>query len=184
MGRGALVMTLFGAGWFGWGLNTANAFTPAISILFILFELILLAYSGFFIWKGRVLQKKYPSSPNPVRKKMNRQFGIVVVLEGAGIAIAVLIANAIHRPDLIPAWIGIVVGLHFLPLAKIFRAPVYNGAGIAMVAWCVFCWIVFRGERLTALAGIGTGAMLWATSAYIVVRAQKLVWSITTAASD
>ena len=45
---------------------------------------------------------------------------VVVVLEFTAIAILATIAYAFHRPDLAPVFAATVVGLHFLPLGKIF----------------------------------------------------------------
>jgi hypothetical protein len=178
IGRGGLVVTIFGAGWLAWGLSIANAFTLTRSLLFSIVEIVLLGCSGYFIWKGRSLRKKYPSSPSAATRRMNKQFMIVVVLELAAIAIVVVIASALHRPDLFPVLIAIVVGLHFLPLAKVFRTPIYYVSGIAITLWCVLCWILFRSNALIASAGIGTGIMLWATSAYVLLRARHIVRSL------
>lgn len=172
------MVTIFGAGWLAWGLSTADAVTPTVAVLFSIVEIVLLGYSVYFIWKGRSLRKKYPSSPSATTRSMNKQFMIVAVLEFAAIAIVVVIASALHRSDLAPVLIAIVVGLHFLPLAKVFRAPIYYVSGIAITLWCVVCWILFRSNALIASTGIGTGIMLWATSAYVLLRARQIVRSL------
>lgn len=171
------MLTMFGAGWLAWGLSMANAFTLTVGVLFSIVEIILLGCSGYFIWKGRSLRKKYPSSPSAATRTMNKQFMIVVVLEFATIAILVVIASALQRPDLAPFLIAVVVGLHFLPLAKVFRSRIYYVLGIAITLWCIACWILFRSNALMASTGIGTGIMLWATSACVLFRARRIVRS-------
>jgi hypothetical protein len=46
---------MFGMGWLGWGIGTAHAFTPVVIVLFDVFGILLLAYSIYFIRKGRSL---------------------------------------------------------------------------------------------------------------------------------
>ena len=73
-----------------------------------------------------------------------------------------MITYVIHRPDLAPVFAAIVVGLHFLPLGKIFRQARYYFWGIAITLWCVFCAFSFRSNMLVAWSNTGTGVLLWA----------------------
>lgn len=59
-------------------------------------------------------------------------------------------AYAIHRPDLAPVFAAMVVGLHFLPLGKIFRQARYYGWGAAIALWCTICAFSFRSNTLVA----------------------------------
>jgi hypothetical protein len=112
-------------GWLGWGLGTAHAFTPTVIILFDVFGILLLGYSIYFIRKGRSLRRNYPASSNTLTQRTSKQFIVVVILECTAIAILGSIAYAFHRPDLAPVLAATVVGLHFLPLGKIFRQGRY-----------------------------------------------------------
>jgi hypothetical protein len=61
-------------------------------------------------------------------RQTNRKWFLVVVLtEVLGIALVSVLANGLHRADPATDWRAMIVGLHFLPLAKIFRAPFYVG---------------------------------------------------------
>ncbi|RZM28052.1 MAG: hypothetical protein EOO88_10495 [Pedobacter sp.] len=54
-------------------------------------------------------------------RKKGKRFAIILAGEGIGIFLAVNIVTMINRPELkIPA-MALVVGLHFIPLAKVFR---------------------------------------------------------------
>ncbi len=165
-------------GWLGWGLGTARAFTPTVIILFDAFGILLLGYSIYFIRKGRSLRRNYPASSNTLTERMSKQFIVVVVLEFAAIAILGAIAYAFHRPDLAPVLAGIVVGLHFLPLGKIFRQGRYYFWGTAITLWCLVCAILFRSNSLVAWSKIGTGVLLWANCAHGLLRARGIVRSL------
>jgi len=178
LGRGGLFGTLFGAGWLSWGLSAAHKFTLPIGVLVCAAAAFLVACAVYFIRRGRSLRKKYPALDQSTGRKMNRQFSIIFIAEFVGIGLVAFSSSALHRPDLTADWIAIVVGLHFLPLGKLFHYPVYSAAGIAIVLWCFLCWILFRGKALTAWAATGTGIILWATSVHAFRRARQFARGI------
>ena len=165
-------------GWLGWGLGTARAFTPTIIILFDVFGISLLGYSIYVIRKGRSLRGNHPAPSNTLTQRMKKQFIVVVVLEFTTIAILGTVAYAFHRPDLAPVLAATVVGLHFLPLGKIFRQARYYFWGIAITLWCGVCAILFRSNSLVAWSNIGTGVLLWANCAHGLLRARGIVRSL------
>lgn len=76
-GRGALVSAMFGAGWLGWGLGEAKAFTGYVGLVFGLMELGLLGCSIYVVTKGRRLRKCYP----PVAKGHDHAVGLEAAME-------------------------------------------------------------------------------------------------------
>jgi hypothetical protein len=177
-GRGALIVAMFGAGWLGWGLGQARAFTGFVGPAFGFIELFLLACSIYVIRKGRLLRKQYPSMLSSTRHAIRKSFLLVVFTEVVGLLLVWLLANRLHRPDLATDWCAMIVGLHFLPLAKIFRAPHLGVIGILMTLWCVVCWSLFRSNALLISVTVGTGILLWAASVSALFRARKIVHSL------
>lgn len=110
------------------------------------------------------------------RKPMDPSLQAEAVI-GAGRG-ALIVANRLHRLDLATDWCAIVVGLHFLPLAKIFRARHLGIIGILMTLWCVLCWSLFRSNALVISVTVGTGILLWAASASALFRAHKIAHSL------
>jgi hypothetical protein len=176
-GFGALVGGMFGMGWLGWGLGTAHAFTPAVITLFDVFGILLLGCSIYFIRKGKSLRRSYPASSNQLAEKMRKQFIVVTVSEFAIIAVLGWAAYARHRPDLAPVLAATVVGLHFLPLGKVFRQARYYGWGVAITLWCGVCMILFRSNTLVTWSSIGTGVLLWANCTHGLLRARIILRS-------
>jgi hypothetical protein len=172
-GRGALIATCFGAGWLGWGLGDARAFNVFVGPAFGLTELFLLACSICLIRKGRQLRKQYPPIPSSVRKAVRKSFFQVVLLEYVAVAFVGILAWRLNRPDLGADWCAMVVGLHFLPLAKIFRVPAYYFIGALITFWSVLCWTVFRSNALFISVAVGTGVLLWASSISSLFRARQ-----------
>jgi hypothetical protein len=71
-----------------------------------------------------------------------------------------------------------VVGVHLLPLAKIFRALHLGVIGILMILWCVLCWALFSLNALVISVTVGTGILLWAASVSALFRARKIMHSL------
>jgi hypothetical protein len=176
-GFGALVAGMFGMGWLGSGLGMAHAFTPVVIVFFDVFGVLLLGSSIYFIRKGRSLRRNYPAISDARTRGITKQFIVVVILEFTAIAILSTTAYVFHRPDLAPVLAAIVVGLHFLPLAKIFRQQRYYFWGIAITLWCCICAILFRSNTLVVWSNVGTGVLLWANCAHGLLRTRGTVRS-------
>ena len=178
LGRGGLIGTLFGAGWLSWGLSAAHEFTLPLGVLVWTCESFLVACAVYFISGGRSLRQKYPALGQSKARKMDWQFSIIVIVGFVGIGFVVFFSSALHRSELAADWIAIVVGLHFLPLGKLFHNPVYFATGIAILVWCFLCRILFRANALTAWAATGTGIVLWAASVRGFLRARQFARGI------
>jgi hypothetical protein len=147
-GRGALVPAMFGSGWLGWGLGEAKAFNGFVAPTFGFTALILFASSIYVIRTGRLLRKKYPAALTSTQRTTRKRFLLIVLIEFLAIAMLSILANRLHRADLATDWCAMIVGLHFLPLAKIFRAPHFGIIGVLMTLWCALCWALFRSNAL------------------------------------
>jgi hypothetical protein len=177
-GRGALIAAMFGSGWLGWGLGDARAFNVFVGPAFGSVELFLLACSIYVIRKGRQLRKQHSPVPSATRKAVRKSFLLVVRLEFVAAALLGILAWRLHRPYLAADWCAMVVGLHFLPLAKIFRAPHYNVIGVLITLWSVLCWTLFRSNALFIAVAVGTGVLLWSSSILSLLRARKVARSL------
>ena len=119
-GRGAM----FGAGWLGWGLGNARAFNGFVAPTVGFTALFLFASSIYFLQKGRLLRKQCAIAGDSTRQTTLKWFLLVALMEVLAIVLVVILANRLHRADLATDWCAMIVGLHFMPLAKIFRALV------------------------------------------------------------
>jgi hypothetical protein len=174
VGRGALVVAMFGSGWLGWGLGSAKAFNDLVAPAFGFTALFLFACSIYIIRKGRRLGKQFPPADVSARRIQMKWFVVVAVVEAIAIALVSLLANRLHRDDLAADWCAMVVGLHFLPLAGIFRAPQFSIVGILMVVWCVLCWALFHSCAIAISASIGTGILLWVACVASLLQARRI----------
>ena len=65
------------------------------------------------------------SAPPEERRRRGRIVGIASALEGVAIFAAASVLVNLGRRDLIAPAVAIIVGVHFLPLARWFPAPIY-----------------------------------------------------------
>ncbi len=82
-------------------------------------------------------------------RSLRRQFGIIVTLEGLALTGVTLVCVFLHRWALIAPLDLIIVGLHFLPLARLFKVPRYYALGSLFVGIPVLTMVLIpAGEHL------------------------------------
>lgn len=160
--RGALICVLFGSAWMFLAVVFSGHATP------IRFGAVAVTATILTFWsvaRIRATQRfVYSESDLHHWKSFRKLFWIDSAIEWLSAAVAANILAYYRRLDLIPQVLGVIIGLHFLPLAKIFRQPLYYATGAAII-------IVALGTLLTPpggmrnLAGCATiGITLWLTA--------------------
>lgn len=173
-GRGSLILAMAGAGWLGWGLGAAEAFNAIVGAIFGAVSILLWFCSIYVIRTGLALRRRNPPFAGSVSRFPTRPFVLIVLVEFAAIGLVLIAAVRLHRADAAALGCTLVVGLHYLPLAKIFRAPILMFLGVLISLWCVLSWALFRSNALIVAVSTGTGILLWAASIAILLRARRL----------
>ena len=142
MTAGAAVMFGFGIIWLLVGLLLGRP-SPSWLRLAILF--VGVAVGASILTLG-LRTSRLPPSTAPLtvqqvaaNRLIVRGFYLVSGIEFAAIFLAVVVLRALHYPDYILCGVAFIVGVHFFPLAPLFRAPVYYGTGV------LGCAIAFVG---------------------------------------
>ena len=101
-------------------------------------------------------------------KKMGKWFGIIFGAEGLGIFIAINVVNNIGHPELDIPVIALVVGLHFFPLAKVFKRTVdyYLATWSTIIAVLAIVFSLNHILTQPAVAAFTGGGLAIATSCY------------------
>jgi hypothetical protein len=171
-------VSMFGVGWLGWGLGLAKAFSGFVPPVFGCMAFLLWGSSLYFIRKGRLLRRKFPPLPPSKARAVHKQFWLVVLFEALAILAVGILASHLQRPDLGADWCALVVGLHFLPLAKVLQSPPLALFGVLIMSWALAAWALFRSNTLVVGVDIGTGILLCAISISALLYARKLVHSL------
>lgn len=182
---GMLFMALFGTMWAGigiMGLQNWGGIWPACLALLI---------GAGLVTGGVSLRRSAQRLPDQVaptdtreEKRIGRWFGIVFAAEGVLIAIASVVCNRINRFDLFFPTMAIIVGIHFLPLAGLFRVRPYYLVGIAFCLLAIITLLVipqhavFGGQSINpqlVVLGFGAALTLWVVGAGLWVLGRRLV---------
>ena len=174
-GMAAIITTTFGFIWLGWGLGVLGDLPAAIWAGHICAAVVLMAFAVTAVRRGRKMMRAQGVSRSDFWQKRRKAFRLVTVLESVGCVLVVILANVFRRPDLIAVGISFVVGLHFIPLGKIFGYASYYWVGSLIVVWDILTMTALKSWNPAASAAIATGVILWATAVYILVRSLRIV---------
>jgi hypothetical protein len=134
--RGGLICALFGSAWMYWAVVFSGHPTP------IWFSAVSLPAITLTIWAIlRILAfRDLISSASDLQhwKSFRKFLGIDSVIEWVLVGIGTFLLSRIGRYDLIPQLFGLIIGLHFLPIAKVFQLPRYYWVGAIMIAGELF----------------------------------------------
>jgi hypothetical protein len=92
-------------------------------------------------------------------------YAVIVAIEGAAISVGGPMLGHFHRPDLFGQWIGAIVGIHFIPLGKLFKLPLYYWTGAAISLAAFGSLLISSSALSSAMCAGGTGMALWITAA-------------------
>jgi hypothetical protein len=171
---GAAILTLFGGFWCidalafwptrpGWGIPAASGAT------FILLVLCVLRW---------IASAKMPDSHDPAAaaegKRAGILFGIIFAIEGGLIGLISALLGRSGLGDWIPVAIALIVGVHFLPLAYVFKVPLYYWTGSLAVFGTLGCLFVHAvGPRLLCV-GMLMAVVLWLTTLLLLMQLRPM----------
>ena len=125
---GAAIMGVFGAVWWIIGVTAyGRAAVPLYGVGLVIAAAIIVT-----AWWRRSRSR----SPSPEEeRRQGRLVGIASAVEGVLIFLAVNVLVNVKRPDLIAPAAAIIVGLHFLPLARWLPARLYYATATRLTLW-------------------------------------------------
>ncbi|MTW12169.1 hypothetical protein GM658_16310 [Pseudoduganella eburnea] len=159
---GSSIFSVFGAGWLiAWSQKTmgnAPVFWAAIALVALAF--LLVAFKQF----KRNQEAHAAAASTPESKRAAKLFNWVNVGQGIAIFVALNVANNLGHPEwFIPAFI-FVVGLHFIPLAPVLKAPRHYVVGVALMLLAATYPFLAKGGPADPVGCLGTGLILWASA--------------------
>jgi hypothetical protein len=166
--RGALICSFFGSAWMYWAVVFSGNPTPVWFSIVTVPAVALIAWAFLRVRTVRHL----PSSAAELEhsRAFRKFFWVDVGIEWGLSGVAVFALPRFGRGDLIPQALGVIIGLHFIPLVKIFRAPPYYWTGGIMVVAALGSLLMHRGHLRNILACAAVGLTLWVTSVAVLCR--------------
>jgi len=122
------------------------------------------------------LSRNIPSIHDPLAaakgKRSGRLFGIVFAAESGLIWLCATLLAHLGLSIWIPVAIAVIVGLHFIPLARVFEAPVYYWTGVLCVAGLLGCSLIRDAHTRLLCAGLTMAAVFWLTAVVLLLQAR------------
>jgi hypothetical protein len=162
---GALIFSGFGALWFLIALYAREIISVANVSAVVAGFAVLLAGACALLREA----KRWPrvaAAPG-----IWKTFAWVNVLQALAIVVGISILSRLHMDNYNLSVIAFVVGLHFLPLAGLFRYKPHYVTGLALVVWALVSAWLAPAEHLPSTTALGTGAILWLSAVAAIVLA-------------
>lgn len=163
---GALIMSVFAAVWCVVGMRASGtgwlgAILPALGI------------TGALVLVALRLGRNASPLSEAEQSRQGRLVGWASAAEGVAILIAAnVLANTGHRA-LTASAVAIIVGLHFVPLARGLPAPSYYATAALLVGIGIAGALAADPTRHVRDVSIGAAVVLWATAASVLWRSAR-----------
>ena len=138
-----------------WSLVTVHTGVATTMLTFLAISAVALLIFGIRLM---LIARRLSHAPeqDPTRgRRLLRHFGLIVLAEAAGCILVSLACTLTHHGRFIVPLNLIIVGLHFLPLARLFNVPRYNLLGV------LFCAIPIATMLSTASSAHIGHALTW-----------------------
>jgi hypothetical protein len=161
---GAMFFSIFGGAWLT--LWAYSEFRPP----WLPIAAIAIATAMLFGWAWRTYQLNKPAlaalEGTPQQRHKSKWFNIINAAQWSAIFV---LANVLSHRGLdryiIPMIIG-MVGVHFIPLARLFSYRPHYLTGVLLVAWPL-AYVALRGPGSSA-GPLGAGIVLWCSAAWAI----------------
>ncbi len=174
---GSIFFTLFGTIWIFLGLFAGHRLNGLLITALCCIPAALL-YAAMTLFRTA---QRFPLAPED--PAMKRGFNQVNLIQWIAVIAAVLACNYLHHAEFIPSVITMIVGLHMFPLAHIFRYPLHYVIGAALTLWGVVGAFVQPVEQMQSTTALGSGVILWVSSALTLLLAHLAAKSAETASA-
>jgi hypothetical protein len=159
---GAAFFAGFGAMWLTVSLGLMHQLS-VLTVSGILLGLTALLLATVDLFRAA---RRWPAAPKD--PAIGRAFRQGDAVEWIVIAIVACSLGFTHRYFYIPSAVTAIVGLHKLFLARLYRFPLHYGTGAALIIWAAASVVFLPVDALPNWTGLGTGFLLWLSSAAVL----------------
>jgi hypothetical protein len=166
-GIGVMFFAFFGSWWMGIGL-TALYGTNAAVIAAVATVGLSLLLAGWRRSQTEARTAMHEAHDEPLEAHQSRVFRTVNIAQWLCIVALLAVLNMAHHAEWIVPGIMLIVGVHFFPLAKLFRYRLHYLTGTALTALAA-SYPFFSAEGPQSPVGpIGAGLILWLAAAVML----------------
>lgn len=160
--RGAIITSFFAL---YWAIGVPGLASAASQLTLLAGSLVMTVVS--VVYAIRANSTSTATQPRMLHPNWKLRFYVVGLVQSLAIVVVILALLTVELLSVIPAAISLVVGVHFVPLARIFDQPEYRWTGLGLcVVGVVGLLALAPTDDATArnTVGIGAAVVLWATS--------------------
>ena len=173
--NGMAFLTLFGLAWLliPFTDNNLNGM-PLLILAAFLFSLVLACIN--LIRAAASAPKEVEEnklSNQSLRRRTGKMFGIVFSVQFALIGLAAIIVFPMGLNDLFAPLVAMIVGLHFLPLARLFKIRIYYITAAMAIMAGITSFLIHTEPNRQDFVGSAMGIVLWLTAAYIFLKMKR-----------
>jgi hypothetical protein len=167
---GAMFFSVFGGAWLGLWANAQFPGAPALLIIAVCTAALLA--TAYRLYRANAPAMK-AHSQTAVGQRISRQFNLINALQWIVIVgCAMILSRTGHDRWILPMVI-LVIGLHFLPLARLFQVRAHYLTGIALVLLAAIYPFTAPDGPADAVGALGAGLILWASAGWAVLSARR-----------
>jgi hypothetical protein len=113
-----------------------------------------------FLLKGEAVEP----SPGEWDQRRQQRFRHINLMQWVAIVALIVILNVIGHTQWLLSGIMLIVGLHFLPLAKLFSSPLNAWTGAALIAVALAYPHLTQGGPESPVGPLAAGLLLWVSA--------------------
>lgn len=160
---GAIIMGVFAAIWWLVGVRTSGHES------LLIYGVPLVVTGLIVVVSLRSHDRSAQVSPEE-KARRDRLVGIASGAEGLAIFVAANVLGNIGRSDYMAPVIAVIVGLHFLPLARLLPASLYYGTSALLIVLGICGFLIRRPEQRLLIVSVGAACVLWLTCVFVLGR--------------
>lgn len=162
-----VIFGIAASAWFGWAQASPPTGWPVPLAVGSIASLVIVV-------GGVLLALRHRHGPSAMADpRVRRGYNVTVAVEVVACVAGAIVLGRIGHPAYISAWILFVVGVHFLPLGRLFarRDLLLSGTVLAVVSVAAVAAGTTGVAAPTTVAGVGAGVILAACAVLDVRRA-------------
>jgi hypothetical protein len=139
-----------------------------VIVVFSLFSVVFVTYAMYLFAISKRLPKLGEEAQKQDGKSKGNRFGLIFVLEGVAIFITVNVLKNLHLDAFVIPAIALIVGLHFYPMAKIFKRKIdyYFASWTCIVAIVGFIMVIMQSPSIPVVSALVSIGVALATTGY------------------
>jgi hypothetical protein len=167
---GAMFFSVFGGLWLGLWAN--DQYPGVLALLVVALGTAALLAASRRVYKANSQALKAIRQTTEIRRK-SRVFNLINGLQwGVVFLVALVFSQTGNTRWILPAII-LIVGLHFLPLARLFEYRPHYVTGAALILLAIVYPLAARDGPENAIGALGSGLILWVSAVWAIASTSR-----------